>query len=94
MENSRREQPVLEGLIDIFMEGLPSMLKHHEGKYVVIGSDHKRTFLDTEQTAFNEGVKLYGLKQFLVRQVSEDYLTSGRNGPPIVITRLLYPEYR
>lgn len=58
----------------IFARELPSMLKHHAGKYVVIGGPEPLGFWDEWGTAFDKGVEAYGNVPMLIRQVDRKYL--------------------
>jgi hypothetical protein len=55
-----------------FARELPSMLEHHLGKYAVIGGPKPLGFWDDWTTAYKEGVKAYGLAEFLVQPVKTE----------------------
>ena len=80
------EMKKLEKYIDAYMDQLPEMLTHHEGKWTVISEDLKPAgFWDTDVSALEAGYNAYGLNTFLLRQVSEEYVKYGRKGKPATI---------
>jgi len=74
------------------MNLLPEMLKEHEGKFVILRNGDKepfRGFCHCPKDATKVAYENFGNIPFLVREVSREYETYGRNGKPITITRNL-----
>ena len=79
------EDDQMEEYIDAFMERLPKILEHYEGKWTVIGK-HKVPlgFYETKEDALRVGFLEYGHVPMLLRQVSQEYVEYGRHGRPRV----------
>lgn len=51
---------------------LPSMLREHEGEYVVIQGEELRHFSDSYERALEWAYESFGLNSFFVKRVAED----------------------
>jgi len=60
----------MKRLFGMFLEKLPEMLKHHYGKFALVGDRYPVQFWDIYESAAADGVRLYGLHEpFLVQLV-------------------------
>ena len=78
----------LDSAIDLFMELLPGMMEEHEGEWLVIREGNKEPlggYWNSPEDALVAAAKEYGIADFLVRQVSQEYVEHGRLGKPINI---------
>ncbi len=74
---------IREKLVDCFMRDLDGMLDTQRNKWVVYGSQEYKPlgFYDSFMDArANASVEFGFSTPFLIRQVTEDYRTHGRNG--------------
>ena len=59
----------LETELAYFEEHRNEFLEKAEGKFVLIKGDNSFGFFDSPKHAYEEGVRLFGLEPFLIRQV-------------------------
>ncbi len=62
----------LEVELDYFAQHVAEWLRHHQGKFALIKGTELRGFYDNSETAFEEGVKVWGDTEFLIREVTEE----------------------
>ena len=84
-------QITLENQVSAFMRELPEMLKEHEDDWVLFGKEGRLGYYQSEMDCVNAGYKKLGEEQFLVRQVSKEYIEYGRHGKPIQLPPSLFP---
>ena len=59
----------LETEIQFFEENRSRYLREHKGKYVLIKERECLGFFDTDATAYEKGVEMFGVEPFLIKQV-------------------------
>jgi len=62
----------LEREFFVFEEHLDQLLEKSEGKYVLIKGDDIVGTFPTSESAYETGLKRFGIKPFLVRQITKD----------------------
>ena len=64
-------QPLKEEL-EFFQEHRAEWLEHYESKFVLVRNKKMIDTFTTMKEAFNEGVKRFGAKPFLIKQILKD----------------------
>ena len=67
----RRHKMALEHELELIEKNRKEYLRNHEGKYALIKGSVCHGFFDSANAAYEQGVELFGVEPFLIRQVLE-----------------------
>lgn len=77
------KKSIFEAEMNAFREDLPALLVHDKGKWMAYSVGEEPIGpLSTEQDCIIMGYNAWGTEQFLVKQISEEYLF-GQEGRPM-----------